>query len=77
MINIKSLLVTSKDKFNDSLCFDNLLKHNNVEKALSLYSVKNELINLTLSVIYVARFCDLQNFKKYESFCENKITEKK
>lgn len=71
--NFKYLFITDSDKFKDSLRFDQLLRANQVDKALSLYHVKNRLIDLVYSVTLVSRFCDLKNFKKYEAFCHKKI----
>lgn len=69
----KNLFITDRDKFNDSVYFDQLIKANKVEQALSLYSPKNHLIDLTSSVCLVSRFCDFKNFQKYEQFCQKKV----
>lgn len=72
--NLKNLVVTDSDKFKDALYFDSLLKNNQVERALSLYSKNNHLIDLSHGVCLVSRFCNLKNFQKYEQFSQTKLS---
>lgn len=69
----KNLFITDIDKHKDFVCFNQLIRANQIEKALSLYSIKNQLIDLTSSVFLVVRFCDFKSFQKYEQFCQKKI----
>lgn len=71
---VKNLIISDSDKFKDSLYFDTLIRNNQVERALSIYSKTNHLIDLSSSVSLVSRFCDLKNFQKYEDFSQKNLS---
>ena len=72
--DLKNFFITDNSRLNDSILFDTLIKNNQIEQAISIYSSHNHLIDLSHSVCLAARFCDIKNFQKFEQFSKNKLS---
>lgn len=75
--DLKNFFITDNSRLNDSILFDTLIKNNQIEQAISIYSSHNHLIDLSHSVCLDARFCDIKNFQKFEQFSKNKLSIRK